>query len=93
MDEKHQSANLQHRLAEILVIFGLKTPLHAYVLGEPISIKNELYKTNVKSKGFIYRTSYIVALIYKKLHNNSIYQIMYIQCRSFGMRNGANYYI
>ena len=45
----HSSANLRHNLAEILGIFGLKTPSHAYVLGEYTSMKNELYWTNVKS--------------------------------------------
>ena len=31
-----------------VIIFGLKTPLHVYVIGEHTSMKNELYQTNVK---------------------------------------------
>ena len=42
-NEKHESANPQWNLAEISeYIFELKTPLHAYVLGEHTSMKNEL---------------------------------------------------
>ena len=60
---KALSKTPQRNLAEISGIFET-TPLHAYVLGEHNSMKNDLYQTNVKSKGFIYKTSYIVALIY-----------------------------
>ena len=51
--------NEKHNLSEMLEIFELKIPCTHYVLGERtrISMKNELYQTNVKSKGLIYRTS------------------------------------
>ena len=39
-NEKHSSANPRRILMQILEIFGLKTPLHAYVLGEHTSMKN-----------------------------------------------------
>ena len=60
-DRTHRTS--EHNLAEIFGIFGLKTPLHACVLGEHTSMKNELCQTNVKSKGFIYRTSYLRCFI------------------------------
>ena len=44
---KHVSANLLGNLTEIL-----------HVLGEHTGMKTELYQTNVKSCGFIYRASF-----------------------------------
>ena len=36
----------------------IENTFHAYVLGEHTSMKNELKQTNVKSQGFIYKTSF-----------------------------------
>ena len=36
----------------------IENTLHVYVLGEHTSMKNELYQTNVKSQGVIYRTAF-----------------------------------
>ena len=38
-----------------VVTLGLKTPLH--VLGEHTGMKTELYQSNIKIQGFIYRAS------------------------------------
>ena len=48
-NEKHYSANPRRNLTEML---------HLHVLGEHTGMKAELYQTNVKSQGFIYRASF-----------------------------------